>query len=443
VKEGRTIVGLPLEGIRVVDITVVWSGPYATQILADWGAEVIRVESCQHWMVHTRGTQARPAQETINRETALPWFRGYPEWKAHPRSWNRFPWFNTHARNKLSMTADLTKTEGLEIFKRLIKKTDLLIENNSPGTLEKMGISYEMLKEQKQDIIMIRMPGYGLSGPYVNYKAFGSHMEHTCGHSAIRGYRDLSPTSLTSAFHCDAVSGGTAAFAAIMALRHRNRTGKGQLIEIPQIESMIPQLGQSIMDYTMNGRVQGTVGNWDPSLSQAPHNCYCCRGEDRWINITVTSEEEWQALGRVMGNPAWTQEERFADSGLRVKNQEDLDQLMEQWTVQHDNIILMNRLQEAGVPAGAVFNAKDAYADPHLRERGFFEPLTQEDSGTHLYHALAWKASKTPNALRLPPCRLGEHNEYIYKKIIGVSDEEYVRLEKEGHIGMDFIPGIP
>lgn len=435
--------GLPLDGIRVVDITVVWSGPYATQILADWGAEVIRVESCQHWMVHTRGTQARPTQETINRKAALPWNRGYPGWKAHPRSWNRFPWFNTHARNKLSMTVDLSRPEGLSIFKRLIQKTDLFIENNSPGTLEKMGISYEMLKEQKPDIIMIRMPAWGFSGPYKNHKAFGSHMEHTCGHSSIRGYRDLPPPSLTSSFHCDAVAGGTAAFAAVMALRQRDRIGKGQFIEIPQIESMIPQLGQSVMDYTMNGRVQQTVGNWDPSLSMAPHNSYRSRGEDRWINITVTSEAEWQALCRVMGNPAWSQEERFADAPSRLKNQEDLDRLIEAWTIQQENMTLMHQLQEAGVPAGAVFNAADAYQDPQLKEREFFQPLTQEDCGTHLYHGPDWKASKTPNALRLPPCRLGEHNEYVYKKIIGVSDEEYTRLEQEGHIGMDFIPSIP
>lgn len=435
--------GLYLEGIRVVDITVVWAGPYATQILADWGAEVIRIESCQHWMVHTRGTQARPPQETINRQTSLPWYRGYPGWKAHPRSWNRFPWFNTHARNKLSMTVDLSRPEGMDIFWRLIGKADIFIENNSPDTLDKMGITYEKLQEQKPDIIMIRMPGWALTGPYRNYRAFGSHMEHTCGHSAIRGYRDLPPTSLTSAFHCDAVSGGTAAFAAVMALRQRERTGKGQLIEIPQIESMIPQMGQSIMDYTMNGRVQQTVGNWDPSLATAPHNCYRCQGDDRWINITVTSEKEWQALCRIMGDPPWTKEDRFADAQSRVKNQEALDGLVEEWTIRQDPVTLMHRLQAAGVPAGAVFNAEDAYKDPQLDERGFFQPLTQEDCGTHLYHGLDWKASKTPNALRLPPCRLGEHNEYVYKKVIGVSDEEYARLEKEGHIGMDFIPSIP
>ena len=434
---------LPLRGIRVIDLTVVWSGPYATQMLADWGAEVIRVESCQHWQTYTRGTEARPSQSTIGRKVALPWFRGYPEWKAHPRSWNRFPWFNTHARNKLSMTVDLMRPEGMDIFKRLVPKADLLIENNSVDTMDKMGISYELLKELKPDIIMIRMPGWGLTGPYSGYRAFGLQMEHTCGHSYIRGYKDTPPTTLTTSFHCDAVAGGTAAFTALLALRQRGRTGRGQFIEIPQIESMIPQLGQSIMDYTMNGRVQTTVQNWHPSLAMAPHNCYRCRGDDRWINITVTSEDEWQALCGVMGHPDWTREERFADTLSRVKNQEALDERIEAWTMTQENIPLMHRLQEAGVPAGAVYNAADVFADPHLKERGFFQEMTQEDCGTHLYHGLPWKASKTPNQLRLPPCRLGEHNEYVYKQVIGVSDEEYTELERAGHIGMDFIPSIP
>jgi crotonobetainyl-CoA:carnitine CoA-transferase CaiB-like acyl-CoA transferase len=185
------------------------------------------------------------------------------------------------------------------------------------------------------------------------------------------------------------------------------------------------------------------VQNWHPSLAMAPHNCYRCRGDDRWINITVTSEEEWQAFCGVMGHPDWTRDGRFADALSRVKNQEALDERIEAWTVTQENIPLMHRLQQAGVPAGVVYNAADVFADPHLKERGFFQEMTQEDCGTHLYHGLPWKASKTPNRLRLPPCRLGEHNEYVYKEVIGVSDEEYAELEKAGHIGMDFIPSIP
>lgn len=434
---------LPLKGIRVIDITVVWAGPYATQLLADWGAEVIRVESCNHWQTYTRGTEARPSQSTIGRDVSLPWFRGYPEWKAHPRSWNRFPWFNTHARNKLSMTVNLKRTEGMAIFKKLVAKSDLLIENNSLTVMDKMGITFPMLQEINPEISMIRMPAWGLSGPCAGYRAFGVQMEHTCGHSDVRGYRNDPPTTLTSAFHADAAAGGTAAFAALMALRRKRKTGRGQFIEIPQVEAMIPQLGQSIMDTAMNGRVHQSTGNWHPTGETAPHNCYRCRGDDRWINITITTEVEWKSLCRVMGSPEWTRDDRFSDMRQRLENQEEMDRFIEAWTETQENISLMHTLQKAGVPAGAVCNAADAYEDPHLNERGFFQEMTQEDSGTHRYHGIPWKASKTPNALRLPPCRLGEHNEYVYKKVLDISDEAYARLEKDGHIGTDFDPEIP
>ena len=368
--------GLHLEGIRVVDITVVWAGPFATQLMADWGAEVIRIESCQHWMVTTRGYEARPPQSIINKKVSMPWLRGYPGWKSHPRSWNRFPFFNAHARNKLSMTVDLTRPEGMDIFKRLIGKADIFLENNGPDAMDALGITYEMMRAQKPDIIMIRMPAYGLSGPYRNYRSYGWQMEHTAGLSLLRSYRDMDATSSTAVYHCDAASAAMAAFAAITALHHRDRTGRGQFIEVAQVESLIGQLGESVMDYVMNGRVQHTVHNWDPAMATAPHNCYRCRGDDRWVNIAVGSEAEWHGLCRAMGDSAWTKEERFRTTMERIRNQDELDKLMETWTLEHDHIALMHLLQAHGVPAGAVFDGRDAFNCPHLKDRGYFEPLT-------------------------------------------------------------------
>jgi crotonobetainyl-CoA:carnitine CoA-transferase CaiB-like acyl-CoA transferase len=351
--------------------------------------------------------------------------------------------FNSHARNKLSMTVDLNRAEGMDIFRRLIRVSDVFIENNAPGTMEKMGITYEMLKQEKPNIIMVRMPGFGLYGPYRDYRGYGPHFENTIGHASLRGYPDMDPTTLTPDYHCDASAGACAAMALVMALRYRNKTGKGQFIEVGQIETMIPHLGQAIMDCVMNGRVQRSAGNHDPGLSMAPHSCYRCKGEDRWINIAISGEEQWRALCRVMGNPAWASEECFSDVLGRWKHQHELDRLIEAWTLEHDHIALMHMLQGEGVPAGAVLDARDCYNDPHLKERGFFEELTQVDCGTHLYPGLAWRMPTIPNRLRLPPCRLGEHNEYVYKKVIGVSDEEYARLEAERHMGMDFVPEIP
>jgi len=432
--------GLPLQGVRIVDVTVIWGGPYATQLLADWGAEVIRVESRRHFAPLTRGTVARPPKASQTRDRVIP--QGtYCDRDPGERPWNRFVYFNTHARNKLSMTVDLTKPEGKDIFRRLVRESDVFIENNALEVVEKWGWTYEALRQIKPDIIVANMPSLGLTGPYKYYRMRGFELECLAGHSLLRGYTDRDPTTLTESYHCDAVSGVCAALAIVMALLHRRTTGQGLHVEVAQAESLIPQLGQAVMDYTMNQRVQTTLGNRDPAA--APCGCYRCQGEEKWINITITTDDEWQALCRAMGHPAWSQEERFSDGLSRWRNQEELDRRIEEWTGQHDHDALMFKLQEVGVPAGAVLDSGDCFADPQLKERGFFERLTQVDCGTHLYPGLSWKMSKTPNRLRLPPCCLGEHNEYVYKEVLGVSDEEYARLEAGGHIGMDYVPEIP
>ena len=210
------MVRLPLEGIRVTAITTVWAGTSASQMLGDWGAEVIRVESCQNFQALTRGYLARPPKAFA--QVQNPWRGGYPDLDAYGtknRSWNRFPWFNYHARNKLSMTVDLTRPKGMDIFKRLIAKSDVFMENNAPDTMEKLGISYETLRAVKPDIIVVNMPGFGLSGPYKNYRVLGAHLECVGGHVSLRGYPDLDPTTITYVYHCDAASGACAALAAV------------------------------------------------------------------------------------------------------------------------------------------------------------------------------------------------------------------------------------
>ena len=195
------------------------------------------------------------------------------------------------------------------------------------------------------------------------------------------------------------------------------------------------------MDYTMNQRIQKSLGN--RHFSSAPCGCYSCKGDDRWVNIVVSSDKEWESLCQALGDPPWTKEERFSDALSRWKNQGELDKLIEQWTLRHDHYEVMHILQKKGVPAGPVMDQRDAYNDPQLKERGVFEQVTQADCGTHLYPGMLFKMSKTPCGIRRPPVRLGEHNEYVYKQVLGVSDREYAELEKAGHIGMDFLPEIP
>jgi len=432
---------LPLEGIRVVDITVIYAGPFATMNLADWGAEVIRVESTKHFQVLTRGGMARPPQEIVSNPTRTGGLATYCGRDVSFRPWNRWTLFNAHARNKLGCTMDLTQPEGKELFKKLISVSDVFLESNAPHVTENLGLTYDVLKEVNPKLIMLSMPGFGRYGPYKYYRGLGVHQECFIGHTFLRGYPDSDPSTTTTLYHADEAAGATAAFAVLLALHYRNRTGKGQFIDMAQAEATMPHLGEAIMDYTMNNRVQTSVGNRLPGT--APCGCYRCRGEDRWINITVSSDEEWQRLCRAMGNPQLARDDRFSDSLSRDKHQDELDKLIEKWTVKQNHYDAMFQLQAEGVPAGPVIFEDDAYNDPHLKERGFFEELTHEECGTHLYPGLGFRMSKTPNKLRLPPVRLGEHNEYVYKQLLKVSDAEYAELEKQGHIGMDYAPEVP
>ena len=429
---------LPLAGIRVMDMTVVWAGTFTTMMLADMGAEVIRVENNMFAPYGTRGIMVRPSDSLL--ETRGMATAGYPDRKAGGRPFNRAAMFNVHARNKLSMTVDYMQPKGLDVLKRLVAISDVFVENNAYGTVDKLGLGYQDLSQVKPDIIMISMPGFGCSGPHASRIALGRHLECIAGHTLLRGYPDADPTWTTEVYHCDAAAGAMGAFAVMAALLYRQRTGKGQFIDLAQIETVIPQLGEAIMDYTMNGRVQGPMGNRHPTA--APCGLYPCKGENRWIAITVFTDEEWQGLCRAMGNPSWTNEGKFSDGLNRVNNQDELDGHIAEWTRQHVDYELMRLLQGYRVPAGPVMDERDCYSDPHIRDRSFFEEVTHVDCGTHLYPGVLWKMSGTPGSIRLPPCRLGEHNEYVYKELLGISDLEYAELEHEGHIGMDYHPSI-
>ena len=398
---------------------------------------MIRVESLHHFTNLTRGPVLRPTKAQVQAMRKV-WTWYYADTDPGQRPWNRYPLFHSHARNKLSCTMDLRQPKGLEMFKRLVSVSDVVVENNAAGAMEKLGITYDMLREVKPDIIMLRMPGLGLTGPYSGFRTYGSMVDEIVGHQWLRGYPDMDPSMTTGVVYSDGSAGVHGAFAALIALRHRNRTGKGQLIELAQAETIIPYLGDAILDYTMNGRVQRSLGN--RHRSAAPHGCYRCRGDDRWVCIAVFTEEQWQGLRRAMGEPEWTKDPRFADTLSRYRNQDDLDQLLEEWTGEHDHYAIMYALQKEGVPAGPVIDDRDAFNDPHLEERGFFQELTHPDAGTHLYPGIAWKASRTPNAIRSHPCCLGEHNEYVYKQVLGVSDADYAELEREGHIGDEPAP---
>jgi crotonobetainyl-CoA:carnitine CoA-transferase CaiB-like acyl-CoA transferase len=361
----------------------------------------------------------------------------FPEGDTGERSYNRFAYYNEVNRNKYAITLDLTKPLGVGVFKRLVKVSDVVVENFSPRVMGNFGLDYPVLREVNPEIIMVSISGYGQDGPYRDYVAYGGGIEAMTGLSQLTGYPDAEPLTPGIAY-ADATAGLHAAFAILAALYYRRRTGRGQYIDLSMREALTPLLGEFIMDYAMNGRAARAMGNRHPFM--APHGCYRCQGEDKWIAITISSDEEWRSLCYAMGNPSWASEERFGDSLRRRENQDELDRLIEEWTSRYGHRQLMDMLQRGGVAAGAVLNVAELVDDPHLEERGFFQPLSHPEAGTHLYPGVSWRMGKTPGSLRFPAPCFAEHNEYVFGQLLGMPAEDISRLAEEGVTANEPLP---
>ncbi len=410
---------MPLENLTVLDLTEVWAGPMASSLLGDLGARVIKVESYP--------------RVSITRAAGNPANRGYSNNDPNaPRPWDRAAIHNMANRNKLGITLNLTHPKGLEIFKSLVKLSHVLIESFSGTTGQKLGIHYEAMKEVKQDIIMVSMPGWGVKGPYKGYVSLGSVLDSFTGHHFLRGYPETDPTVTPLVQHVDAIAAVTLPLAVLVAYYHYTATGEGQWIDLSQVESFLPHLSRPIMDYAMNKRLPRPLGNRD--YFRAPHGCYRCVGEDNWVVICITSEEEWRTLCQVMGDPSWTKSKKYNTNQNRYINQDAMDSLIEEWTRLKGKKEVMVLLQQAGVPACAVLDDEDIYSDPHLKARRFFERIEHRWAGAHSYPGFLWKFSKMYEPVRLPPNSLGEHNHYVFGTILGMNKEEIKALYEQGII---------
>lgn len=419
---------LPLEGIRVVDLTVVWAGPFGAALLGDLGAEVIRVDSTQRWDVITRGQFATRESMIAN--------GGDPAEGAEP--WNLSANFNSVGRNRKSVTMDLTRPEGQAAFYRLIASSDVFLENNAPDVLSRLNIRYEDLLPHNPELIMASLPAFGSTGPYSHFRAYGANMEAVVGHTLLRGYTDTDATTVTSVFLADACGGATIAFGILSALYHRNKTGKGQFLDMSQAENVMHVLTQAVMDYSMNGRIQTTQGN--RHAYRAPQGCYPCTGNDHWITISVNTDEEFAGLCRVMGRDELLEDERFRDSLSRYANQDALDAEISAWSATQDHIEAFHALQAAGVPAGPVLRFAEVFQDPHLRARDDWQQVTHPAAGTYShYKTPIHHMSETPLSIRKHAALLGEDNEYVYKELCGYTDEEYQWFVDNGHAGTTIV----
>ncbi|HET7737502.1 MAG TPA: CoA transferase [Tepidiformaceae bacterium] len=431
---------LPLEGVRVLDFAVVWAGPFGTMQLGDLGAEVVKVENTHVWQPMARGGMARPNPAIMAMQQ--PWAGGYPNGGDLKRPWNVSPTFVQIFRNKYSFTVDLQTDEGRKILERLISVCDVFYENNVTETMEKLGISYEYLKSIKPDIIMLRAPAYGSTGPYRNYRALGVHLEGVSGHSMLRHYRDTDPSTNSQIYAGDYFAGTHGAFAVIAALEHRRKTGKGQLIEIGQNETAMGMLAQFVMNYALNQDPSEAIGNRDIH-GGVPCGAFKMSGEDRWLALTVYGDEQWLGLADVLGNPAWMAEERFATVDGRKANEDELEKLLAAELLSREVWETTRALQAKGIAAGPIMDAGDAFHNEHVRARGTLVPVKHPDiPGEHLFPGPLWKWSDAPVTIRKAPVTLGEDNDYVYREVMGFSEAEYETFKEHGHIGTEYDPSI-
>jgi crotonobetainyl-CoA:carnitine CoA-transferase CaiB-like acyl-CoA transferase len=421
----------PLDGIRVLDLTVALAGAFTTMLLADLGAEVIKVESLQHYPTPTKGPRHPPrGDDPVSLSTA----RDYPDNDPGEDPWNRLSWFNSQARNKRDATMDLTRARGRDLFLRLVERSDGLIENNAAGLLEKLGIGPDVLLEVNPRFIVVRMPPMGLWGPDSNATGFGWHFEDLGGFLRVQGYADGEEVG---SIFMDGASGPGGANAFLMALLERHRTGKGTVCELAQVENMICHIGDLTMDAAMNDRPPRRWGNRSPDF--VPQGCYRCRGDDAWVALSVRDDAEWVQLRTVLGDPVELRDPGLATAAGRVAAHDGIDAAIARWTSPRAPADAARALQEAGIPAGPVLTEADAAADPQLHERGFFQLLEHPSAGTHFHAGPNFRLTGTPLQLWRAAPTLGQDNEYVYRELLGVSDEEYAELVADGHVGTRYL----
>jgi crotonobetainyl-CoA:carnitine CoA-transferase CaiB-like acyl-CoA transferase len=401
---------LPLRGIRVLDLTSWWAGPFNAMILADLGAEVIKIEAIQR-LDNWRATLADRKVE---------------------RWWEASPLFNSTQRNKCGITLNLANPRGVAIFKELVKRSDVVCENYSPRVMPQLGIAYEVLREINPRLIMISQTGFGSTGPWRDYVSFAQVAETLAGLAHLTG-SEGGPPSFAGQMLGDTLSAMHGALAVLLALDERSRSGRGQHIDLSQLETVVPATAQAQLDSQMNGRVWHRVGNrhW----RMAPHGCYPARGEDRWIVIAIDGDVEWNSLVAAMGNPPWTADARFATAEGRLEHAAQLDELISGWTRERERDELANELQRRGLKAGPVLTPIDLLNDRHLKARGFFQMVERAVVGTKPYPTLGIRFSKTPAMIRTPAPTLGEHNEEILRRVLGLPDAEIAELRREQIIG--------
>ena len=393
-----------LSGIRITDFAWVAAGAFCALLARYLGAEVIKVESRQRLDVN-RLVQPQDKPFDVN-GSAL---------------------FNEMNLGKRSVTLNLSKPQGIELARKLISVSDIVIENFRPGVMKKLGLNYPSIAAFKPDIIMVSYSLSGQLGPEAGYLGYAPIAGSLSGLSHLSGYtgpEDL-PSPVGGEF--DLVTGAAALIPVIAALYYRQETGKGQYIDFSAREAGTSLIGETVLDFDMNSRDQGRCANRDDSM--APHNCYRCKGADQWISIAITTDAEWKRFCQATGHLEWLEDQRFCDGYRRWMHQEEIDVLIEEWTKDRTDYEVMDLLQKAGVAAIPSFDAGQLSTDPHLKQRGIFQRIEHPVIGSVDVLGVPWKISGTRPIMPRAPL-MGEDNEYVFRELLGITDDEIKRLEE-------------
>jgi benzylsuccinate CoA-transferase BbsF subunit len=403
----------PLRGLRVANFGWVWAAPVAGHLLADMGAEVIKVESRRRVDI----TRKVPPQ-----------LGGQPD--ASFLSQNSY-------RDQLSVTLNLADPAAVDLARRLVAVSDVVIENFSPGVMARYGLAYPDLVKLRPDLLMISMSATGQSGPLRDIITYGSTLSALTGFDSLNGYDGERPLPMGTTFQ-DPLMGLYGAFAVLSALAHRRRTGEGQYIDMAQVEAAGSMLGAPLLDYFWNGRVAGPRGNRDPHM--APHGVYPTRPEEggeahlqggRWIAVACRTDADWQALCAAAERPDWAADPRFATLAGRKAHEDDLDALLAGWTATSTNSALAERLQARGVPAAPALSTRELFEDPHYRARGSWVEV-DHPYGRETIYGLPFHLSETPGGIRRATPLLGQDNSAIFEDLLGLPPAEVARLTASG-----------
>jgi crotonobetainyl-CoA:carnitine CoA-transferase CaiB-like acyl-CoA transferase len=413
---------LPLRGIRVVDLTVVWSGPGGTALLGDLGAEVIRLEGNNRMRRNDSATWTRQTLANAGYRLAA-----YPDCEPQPRPYDRSAMFNWHARNKLAACANLETPAGRDALLGLLAISDVLVENNAPATLAKLGLDTDELRARYPRLIIARMPPMGLTGPMADYLGYGPNFNALTGIGMLEGYENEDPGSSGDNYHMDEASPWGIAFAVLAALWHRDRTGAGDLIEFAQSENVLQEVGEYLLDAQQHQTPPPAFGNADPVLLQ---DVFPAAGEDSWVAISVRDDRDWSALCRAAGDPALAAHGQTRP--LRRQHSRWLRGRIAAWVRPQDAWQVVSALRAAGVPVSEVMPETRVLADPHLAAREWFQVRHHPAVGTHRYPGLPWRAAGFDTVYGRPLPGFGEDNQYVYQALLGYPDERYAQLRAHG-----------